>query len=1446
MKKIFDFLLSTVILLTCLALSSVALQAQNKPKTESVPSATVNLPGLLPTVSYTGTDTVNYVRSFDFYKPVTSMPAGSALTTEINAYNIMQATQYMDGLGRPVQTVSRRGSGNATDLVSFVVYDQYGRPALSPMPYRSSATSGELSLTPSADQSTFLNSHFPGEDIFFGKTEFESSPLNRPLKQMAPGNSWTGRGVGVTSEYLTNTTADAVRVFTIASTPATSAVYPTGKLSVMQTTDENGHKVKQYTNGKGQVILKKVQDTAGAGDTHTGWLNTYYLYDVYGNLRYVLPPRAVQQLSANSWTWQNVDELIFEYGYDGRNRMITKKVPGSGRVDMVYDKMDRLVATQDANQRAVNQWTFTKYDELNRPVMTGFLNSTQSRAVLQDSTNNWSGDMNVKREGLSTANVLEGVSITTSVRDTDIATYRAKNTGFIDYLPGFESVTSDEFITEQVASLSHEYTFYEGYHDATFPLLADTTITWEMNTVNYYDDYAFTAKEWDDGFLGKGFYAAGTENAVTPEEHTDVRGMATGSKVRILGTDDWLTTVMFYDDRGRVVQTQGENHMGGTDISTTQYDFAGRVLHTYTVHNNPLASANSTTRILKEFDYDHAGRLLTVKEKLGDTGSLKTLVTNSYNALGELETKSLGNSLEDLDYVYNVRGWLKSINGDYVANGTGGHFFGMDLSYDYGFETNQLNGNIAGVTWRSQSSDKKRAYGFEYDRSNRLLEADYHQNDGTANAWSQATANFSTAYGYDVNGNILSLDRKGLVAGTITTIDSLTYDYGDGFGLAAAGNQLKSVKDIQGDLGQGDFKDGNTSGDDYSYDANGNMKDDLNKGITNITYNHLNLPVVVSFGSSKTITYTYDAAGIKLSKVVNDNGALTTTDYAGGFIYENNVLQHFAHEEGRVRLESGVAKYDYFIKDHLGNTRMTLTEARDSVVYDATMETTLAGFEESVFLNIPATRSTEEAFEGSASAKLGPESIGPAKMLMVSPGDTVDLSVYAKYPSGFVSTSSGNSANIGATLASLFGVNGGAATVYEQGVYDNLNSNAGTFLASAINTGSSSVPKAYLNYVFFDQDFNLVMSESGYVAVDAGAEGVFDILEANGLIMEQAGYLYVYLSNEGHTTDGGNVYFDVLRINHKKGHILQEDHYYPFGATINALSSSAPLSKPNRYKYNGMELNEEFDLDWYTPEFRSYDPQLGRFHQIDPVVKHHESLYAWNTNNPISFNDPLGSDSTQRANAVAQMQQHINEGTTYTWDITAYTAPSGNAPGVAGNCSSTVSNCVVTAGEPNPSNVTPTGDTGSGVLNIEGNTTSVNNSEVEAGNIVTFRMDGNYQYHTGLVTGVSTNDEGNTVITFGHNSSGNGAQSDSFVLGSGESWDSNSPAFFKWDTTPDAQSNNSGGASTATSQASSTSSSRTSSSGRSVSSRISSTVRNVRGQVASFLAEGRRRILGGG
>ena len=70
-------------------------------------------------------------------------------------------------------------------------------------------------------------------------------------------------------------------------------------------------------------------------------------------------------------------------------------------------------------------------------------------------------------------------------------------------------------------------------------------------------------------------------------------------------------------------------------------------------------------------------------------------------------------------------------------------------------------------------------------------------------------------------------------------------------------------------------------------------------------------------------------------------------------------------------------------------------------------------------------------------------------------------------------------------------------------------------------------------------------------------------------------------------------------ITHTKSKILQEDHYYPFGANISALSSSAPLSKPNRYKLSGNEEQTDFDFNVYDFNARMYDPILGRFMQVD-------------------------------------------------------------------------------------------------------------------------------------------------------------------------------------------------------------------------------------------------------
>ncbi|WP_317047321.1 RHS repeat domain-containing protein, partial [Flavobacterium branchiophilum] len=135
------------------------------------------------------------------------------------------------------------------------------------------------------------------------------------------------------------------------------------------------------------------------------------------------------------------------------------------------------------------------------------------------------------------------------------------------------------------------------------------------------------------------------------------------------------------------------------------------------------------------------------------------------------------------------------------------------------------------------------------------------------------------------------------------------------------------------------FNDGNTQNDDFEYDNNGNMTVDKNKDIKNITYNHLNLPTKILFGNSNYITYLYTASGQKVNKVVNEAGVITTTDYINGFQYKtlssgDGGLVFFPHAEGYVNVsasnkigESSLFNYVFNYTDHLGNIRMSYTQA---------------------------------------------------------------------------------------------------------------------------------------------------------------------------------------------------------------------------------------------------------------------------------------------------------------------------------------------------------------------------------------------------------------------------------------------------------------------------------------------------------------------------------------
>ncbi|WP_420385811.1 RHS repeat-associated core domain-containing protein [Roseivirga sp.] len=184
-------------------------------------------------------------------------------------------------------------------------------------------------------------------------------------------------------------------------------------------------------------------------------------------------------------------------------------------------------------------------------------------------------------------------------------------------------------------------------------------------------------------------------------------------------------------------------------------------------------------------------------------------------------------------------------------------------------------------------------------------------------------------------------------------------------------------------------------------------------------------------------------------------------------------------------------------------------------------------------------------------------------------------------------------------------------------ITSSINANAGNIFVGQNELDANS-PRAYLNYILFDKDFDYV--DAGFAQVTNDTINDHQRLYLKRAINE-AGFIYVYVSNESNTAH--DVYFDDLRLTHTKSKVLQEDHYYPFGMNIQALSSNAPLSKPNQFKYNGKELDTNFDLGWYNYGARMYNPQISMFTTIDPLADKYnfQTPYAYAANNPIRWID---------------------------------------------------------------------------------------------------------------------------------------------------------------------------------------------------------------------------------
>jgi RHS repeat-associated protein len=1244
----------------------------------SIPDTSTAIPTTEPLVvmpSYNGTASatnMNFIRTRGLLKP--GVENESAANSLINTQDVSQVTVYLDGLGRNVQTVSKQATPAGKDFVATDFYDAYGRESVSFLPYPDNAADGNFKLAPSLAQKSFYDVNFNNqENYYYNKTIYDGSPLDNIKQSINAGKSWQGNARGRRTLSRTNRSSEDVRKWDIGyeetDVPISIGTYDAGTLQVTELTNEENSKTLEYVDRYGRMVLKKIQFSNKIGEKYDEWLSTYYIYDDLGQLRCVVPEKAVALIKSD-WiiTLSIYNELCFSYYYDKLGQVIINRQPGSIISEIVYDQRNRSAFARSLKNKNEGQWNVSFYDALNRIVMSGLYNSTTTRTVLQDSLNNYNtASQTISRSFSQQDLVLETYD--------NSALYQATNS--ILFLDEFDSGTNAEFTAE----------INPGAQTETVSIIANNPLT-SINSSSlyplkyfFYDDYSFAGKQsTQSSDFTKPQGLSNPYQELISGVHNISTGLLTGSKVRVIGTDKWLTNTNYYNDKKRITQVIEDNITGAIDISTYLYDFSGKLLSSYVRHKNARSSISKYS-VLSMLHYTSGGFQDSLKQRFNDDPALqRTIAVYSYNELNQIENKRLGvtgasTQSESLDYNYTLQGSLSGINKDFVStSGSSDKWFGQEIAFNKGFNTGQLDGNIAGNKWKGRSDGLAKAYGFKYDNSSRLLSANFsQQNQGTIN-WTSDKADFSSSnITYDGNGNIITIKNRGLDGVTNITIDSLIYEY-----PLTGSNKLQYVTDKKNNAQSvlGDFKEiNNNTSQDYWYDANGSLTKDKNKNIDTIIYNSLGLPQTITVAGKGIINFLYDASGEKLRKTVVDNtiaGSKTTiTDYIHGFVYQQDTLQYLAHAEGRIRAiyqssRAPIYTYDYFVTDYLGNVRAVLGTQTDTSLYAATMETGSAAKENALFSNIDNTRvpissiagyPTDNTTNPNASVAIlnavTGVKIGPSLVLRVMAGDTIQMGVKAFYKSTAASTSGTSSASMLTALLQAFssgGFNDGGhyATGAESAISNFTSSNYDDLKQKDPSQNLPDKPKAYLNYVLFDDQFNMVDENSGVRQVQ-GSPDVLQTLATNRSVIKRTGFIYIYTSNES----GENLYFDNLVVIHNSGPLLEETHYYPFGLTMAGISSKAFKGTnylENKFKYNGKELQcREFSdgsgLEWYDYGARMYDPQIGRWHVQDALANQFYNLTPYNYagNNPVFNIDPdgnyffglFGSTSEERASARA-------------------------------------------------------------------------------------------------------------------------------------------------------------------------------------------------------------------
>ncbi len=795
---------------------------------------------------------------------------GADLSNSVDVTNTQ--IQYMDGLGRDLQTLLWRANPDKTKdiIVSTTAYNAFGQAYKGILPTPSNEAFGVYK--PNAQS---LASSFYGDTHPYSETIFEPSPLNRPNKVFGAGKNWRVAGNEKFTEISYRIAGTEVIQFNLQADGSIKGdiTYPASSLFNNLTISERGFWTIELKEPQGKVTHKFQQLQAGFV-----FAITAYCYDDLGRLIAVIPPEAYKkfgtgegQITSFTESDEIFKELMFGYHYDKLGRQSEKHIAGAGWRYSVFDKNDREVMFADDADKAKGFWQFRKFDALSRNVQTGILNGIGSTS----------------RETLQTA--FDGIDGQT-YETTGTGLFGYTNVSFpVGYVPTEADVMEVKYYDDYAWQTESAYNFQRDYafHDLGLTkglmtgMLSRNLETNEwLKTVNYFDYRGKLIQSWFKNHKGN-------------IERSETQYRFNGEVLKMRLDHEVIVEIYDYelDHIGR--KTSFKHTLNGVlkNISKYEHDEIGRLKTKKLSPSNDIGTQasgewnntnvwlNGSVPSINDHVFINESHVITIPN--GQAGSAGSLflggVLNNYGSLklGILPSNGGAGDLQTADYSYHIRGGLRGINLDDSGNLTN-KLFSMKLGYeDAGF----WDGNIGKQEWKSSLDNITRSFTYDYDGASRIIKGLY--------ASGKAGENYSlNNVAYDFSGNVTNLSRNGFKSNnTFGLIDNLNYTYNSN------SNKILKVDDSSNETAS--FKD--VTGNDYTYSLDGSLTSDANKGITLIEYNYLKLPrKIVQNGVTTLIQYS--ASGAKLKEIIGSD----VKDYFGNIIKKNGILYQISHDEGRI------------------------------------------------------------------------------------------------------------------------------------------------------------------------------------------------------------------------------------------------------------------------------------------------------------------------------------------------------------------------------------------------------------------------------------------------------------------------------------------------------------------------------------------------------------------